>query len=122
MVHSENHDTLLDLDGIIIEQIGGYWTKFEVRRVSKSEEIPHGIRYSLTLHNRDGERIMGFDNAHAIKTRKKSKQGSIKHDHRHRYANDEIVAYEFVNSSQLLEDFWKEVDKTLNALVNEGKI
>ena len=25
-----------------------------------TEEIPHGIRYSFTLHDRHGQRIMGF--------------------------------------------------------------
>ena len=44
-------ETLLNLDGVVIEQAGGHWTKFEVREVLKTDEIPHGIRYSLTLHN-----------------------------------------------------------------------
>ena len=43
-------DTLLDLDGYTIDQKGGYWIKFEARRVPVSADIPHGIRYSLTLH------------------------------------------------------------------------
>ena len=29
MTQNKDIDTLLDLDGIIIEQTGGYWTKFE---------------------------------------------------------------------------------------------
>jgi hypothetical protein len=114
MVHRKDIDTLLDLDGIIIEQVDGFWTKFEVRRISQpTEEIPHGIRYSLTLHNRHGERIMGFDNAHVVKTRKK---GRKTYDHRHRHSKDEGVPYEFVDAHKLLKDFWSEVDKTLSAL------
>jgi hypothetical protein len=117
MAHEKNIDTLLDLDGIIIEQVGGYWTKFEVRRIPPTEEIPHGIRYSLTLHDRHGARIMGFDNAHAVKSRKKSNyQGRKTYDHHHRYENDKGIFYEFVGAHQLLKDFWLEVDKTLNAL------
>jgi hypothetical protein len=118
MGHNKDIETLLDLDGVVIEQAGGYWTKFEVRRVSQTtEEIPHGIRYSLTLHNRHGERIMGFDNAHAIKSRKKGKhQGRKIYDHRHRHSKDEGVPYEFVDAHQLLKDFWSEVDKTLSIL------
>lgn len=123
MAHGKDIDMLLDLDGIIIEQLGGYWTKFEVRRIPKvSEEIPHGIRYSLTLHNRSGERIMGFDNAHAVKSRKKGKhQGRKTYDHRHRHAKDEGVPYEFVDAHHLLKDFWFEVDKILCALGLEEK-
>src|ERR1700730_8528584 len=118
MAHNKDIETLLDLDGVIIEQSGGYWTKFEARRISKmTEEIPHGIRYSLTLHDCHGERVMGFDNAHAVKTRKKGKhQGRKTYDHRHRHSKDEGVPYEFVDAHQLLKDFWSEVDKTLNAL------
>ncbi len=48
MAHDKNINTLLDLDGVVIEQVGGYWTKFEVRRIPKiTEEIPHGIRLAL---------------------------------------------------------------------------
>jgi hypothetical protein len=115
-------DVLLDLDGVIIEQAGGHWTKFEVRRAPKcTEEIPHGIRYSLTLHNRYGERIMGFDNAHAIKTKHKYKHRGRKiFDHRHKHKNDEGTPYEFIDAHQLLKDFWSDVDKILSALgVNE---
>lgn len=82
-----------------------------------TEEIPHGIRYSLTLHDRHGERIMGFDNAHAVKAKKKDQyQGRKTYDHRHRHSKDEGVPYEFVDAHQLLKDFWSEVDKTLRAL------
>lgn len=117
MTHGKDIHTLIDLDGIVIEQVGGYWTKFEAQRVTASGEIPHGIRYSLTLHNRYGERVMGFDNAHAVKSSKKGKhRGRKTFDHRHRHVNDKGVHYEFVDAYQLLKDFWLEVDKTLSAL------
>lgn len=115
MTHSRDIDTLLDLDGIIIEQAGGYWTKFEVKKLADPTEVrPHGIRYSLTLHDRHGDRVLGFDNAHAVKSGKYSKYRERKaYDHRHRHANDEGVPYEFISAYQLLKDFWIEVDKTL---------
>jgi hypothetical protein len=118
MANNKDIDTLLDLDGVVIEQAGGHWTKFEARRIPQpTEEIPHGIRYSLTLHNRHGERVMGFDNAHAVKMKKMNKyQGRKTYDHRHRHSKDEGVSYEFVDAHQLLKDFWLEVDKILKAL------
>lgn len=58
-------DALLDLHGSIIDQGDGYWIKLEAWRVDVSPKIPHGIRYSLTLHESNGERILGYDNAHA---------------------------------------------------------
>ncbi len=64
-------ETLLDLDGEIFPMENGYWTKFEASRVTPIRQIPHGIRYSLTLHDRNNTRILGFDNAHAVKPKKK---------------------------------------------------
>ena len=45
-------EAFLDLDGSILEQEGGYWMKIEARRVPVSEHLLHGIRYSLTLHDK----------------------------------------------------------------------
>jgi len=78
-------ETLLDLDGEIFPMENGYWTKFEASRVTSTRQIPHGIRYSLTLHDRNNTRILGFDNAHAVKPKKK-KYGArkITWDHKHK--------------------------------------
>lgn len=64
-------ETLLDLDGEIFPMDNGYWTKFEAYRVAPTRHIPFGIRYSLSLHDRNNTRILGFDNAHAQKAKKK---------------------------------------------------
>jgi Family of unknown function (DUF6516) len=111
-------DSLLNLDGMVIEQTGGYWTKFEARQLNEAtEERPHGIRYSLTLHDRYGTRVMGFDNAHSVKASKKGRyRGRKTYDHHHRHVTDEGIPYEFVDAYQLLEDFWAEVDKMLKKL------
>ena len=90
----------------------GYWTKFEIHRVKKSKNIPHGIKYSLTLHDKYNKRIVGFDNAHSFKTKKK-KYGirKVTWDHKHNY---EIVSpYEYESANQLLVDFWENVDRIL---------
>jgi hypothetical protein len=62
-------DALLDLDGqvLVIDERGGYWVKFEVRLVAATKERPHGLDYSMTLHGNDNERLVGFDNAHAVR-------------------------------------------------------
>ncbi len=116
-MNNNDIEPLLDLDGIMIEQAGGHWTKFEARAVPKTEEIPHGIRYSLTLHDKQGNRIMGFDNAHTVKGNKKGKYRDRKtFDHHHRNSEDEGILYEFIDAHQLLKDFWIEVDNILNSL------
>lgn len=104
----ESLETLLTLDKEIFPMADGYWTKFEAYRVTPDQQIPHGIRYSLTLHDRNNTRILGFDNAHSVKTKKK-KYGAqkITWDHKHRKRT--VHPYEFESASQLLEDFWGEV-------------
>lgn len=107
--------TLLDLNGQIIDQGDGFWIKIDAWRVVTSADIPHGVRYSLTLHEPYGKRILGYDNAHAIKPPKKFKFVGVRlpYDHRHRHVSDKGVPYEFRDAYQLLSDFFTEVDKVL---------
>lgn len=108
-------DTLLALDGTVIDQESGYWVKFEVRLVEPSKEIPHGIRYSLTLHDKYGKRILGYDNSHGVRPPNKFKYAGqrLAYDHKHRHATDKGVPYEFTDAAQLLTDFFSEVDRVL---------
>lgn len=110
--------TLIDLDGQIIEQGGGYWIKLEAWRVPPTIHIPHGNRYSLTLHEPYGKRVLGYDNAHAVKPPKKFKFAGqrLTYDHRHRRVSDKGVPREFQDAQQLLVDFFAEVDRVLQEL------
>jgi hypothetical protein len=114
--HDQDHglDTLLELDGqvFVVDPAGKHWVKFRVTKVAVNVEKPHGLDYSLTLHDENGERLVGFDNAHAVSAgkgpgRKKSKR----QDHKHRLRT--IKPYEYKNAVKLLEDFWTEVDAVL---------
>jgi hypothetical protein len=90
----------------------GYWVKFAARRVASSKQLTHGIRYSLTLHDRDNKRVLGFDNAHALKPgRKRFGARKTTWDHKHR--RDDIAVYEFETAGQLLEDFWREAERVM---------
>lgn len=108
-------DALLDLDGSVLDQQNGYWVKIDARLIRVSSNVPHGIRYSLTLHAPGGRRLMGYDNAHGVKPPKKFKHaGRIwAFDHVHRHASDHGVPYEFIDVQQLLNDFFSEVDRIL---------
>jgi hypothetical protein len=107
-------DTLLDLHGEILVQDGGYWIKIEAWTVQPTEGVPHGIRYSLTLHDPGGSRVLGYDNSHAVKPSKKGFGGRrLEYDHVHRTAKDKGTPYEFSSAGQLLTDFFNEVDKVL---------
>ncbi len=112
----EDHQirTLLDLHDQIIDQEDGYWLKIEAWEVAASKDIPHGIRYALTLHAPSGKRILGYDNAHAVKVKGKKYSGQrLPFDHKHRHVADKGVPYEFKDAHQLLSDFFTEVDSVL---------
>ena len=107
-------DTLLDLDGqvLVVDPAGQHWVKFTVRRVQPSSERPHGLSYSLTLHNGAGERLVGFDNAHAVRPTSGPGGGKRnRHDHKHRFRT--VRPYDYKDAATLLADFWTAVDAVL---------
>lgn len=108
-------DTLLDMDGSLIQQENGFWVEIHVWRIEPTVFAPHGIRYALTLHERGGKRVMGYDNAHAVKPPGKFKYAGqiMQYDHKHRHISDKGVPYKFTSSYQLLKDFFDDVDKVM---------
>jgi hypothetical protein len=107
--------TLLDLNGIIYPLESGYWVKFSARKVKPTPQIPHGISYSLTLHDRNNTRVLGYDNAHSAKRKlkghKKYRARKLSWDHQHH--QDTVTGYNFESASQLLDDFWKNVERVV---------
>lgn len=86
--------------------------KLEVRQVQVTPQGPHGLDYSLTLHGKNNERLVGFDNAHAVRnTAGPGGKSQAAFDHKHRLRT--IRPYEYKDAAALLEDFWSEVDAVL---------
>lgn len=115
-------EILLSLDGTEYTEENGYWYKIEASKVEPTKERPHGIRYNLTLHDNYNQRILGFDNAHAVKAKKHGYYtGAImSYDHLHRSIKDKGIPYEFKNAQQLLNDFLNEVNSILSTLNPRG--
>ena len=114
MKHDPTLDALLDLDGLVlvIDPQTRHWVRIVVRRVPVTETRPHGLDYSLTLHGPDGERLMGFDNAHPVRlTAGPGGKAGKARDHRHRQQT--VRRYEYRDAGTLLADFWSEVDAVL---------
>jgi hypothetical protein len=110
---------LLELNGTIQSQTAsGYWIKILAHRVKTSSARPFGLKYSLTLHAPDGERLTGFDNAHSITTAGRSKV-RLAWDHFHCHAVDEPVTYEYGGADRLLTDFYNEVKRMLEEVNHE---
>jgi hypothetical protein len=101
-------DTLLDLDGqVLVINEAGYWVKFVVHQVPVRADKPHGLDYSLTMHGPDGERLVGFDNAHSVPGHTKM----ATKDHKHRLQT--VKPYGYANAGALLAAFWQEVEAVL---------
>ena len=96
---------LLAFDGRIHHLNGGYWLKFEIKRLATDRQRPHGLSYSFTLHAPDGTRLVGFDNAHRVPaTGSRFKRAMPTSDHWRRKENDPGRPYEFADADTLLQD------------------
>ena len=100
-------EALLSLDGYEFRFTKGYAVKFEARQVNPTRGRPHGVKYSLTLHDPEGRRIYGMDNAHRTGPRREF-------DHRHLYGARKIGRYAYHGPVALLEDFFREVERILH--------
>jgi hypothetical protein len=105
-------DTLLNLD-VQVFYMGdkGHRVQFTVVAVPPSVQRPHGLAYTLTVHNPRGERIAGFDNAHGFAATKGPGGKLMAHDHKHRFKT--VRPYDYRDALALLEDFWKLVEDVL---------
>jgi hypothetical protein len=107
---------LEDYDGyeFVFEQ--GYCARFEFKR-DEARGAAHRYRYSLTLRAPSGKRLIGFDNAHPVQRLSgKFRKRSASSDHWHRSAADKGRPYAFTSPDALLEDFFREVERTLREL------
>jgi Family of unknown function (DUF6516) len=100
-------EMLLNLDGFEFQFARGYQVKIEAQRVEATKGRPHGVKYSLTLHDPHGRRIYGLDNAHSARRRRPE------FDHRHVYGRRRLVPYVYQGPAKLLEDFYREVERIL---------
>ena len=108
----EGLERLLDLDGFLAEVGGGYWVKIDARQVPADAERPHGVAYTLTLHELGGRRVFGIDNAHVVRmTRGPAGRSSALRDHIHR--GETVRPYVYRDADTLIDDFWREVEAIL---------
>jgi hypothetical protein len=97
---------LLSLDGLEFQFAQGHVVKIAVREIGATQQRPHGVKYSLTLHDPAGRRIYGMDNAHGGRRR-------AEYDHRHVYGARKTRPYKYRGAAELLQDFYREVERIL---------
>ena len=110
MPRRDDLEFLLDFDGAVFAFEAGYWIKIKARLVAPDVSRPHGVDYSLTLHDHTGRRILGFDNAHPVSRGKRKSAGN---DHWHRAEDDTGRVYEFTDGHGLIADFFREAERVL---------
>lgn len=108
-------ELLLAYDGRVEYLPGGYSLKFVIRVDAPTEERPHGLRYSFTLHDSGHRRILGFDNAHGVKPLGRGQRRPATYDHWHRDAADKGRPYVFTDAATLLNDFYTEAERLLRS-------
>lgn len=107
-MRDEAMERILDYDRRRYWLENGWSIRFRVREAEVTENRPHGIKYAFTLHDVDGTRLLGFDNAHGPRDEP--------HDHRHRFRNTrETMPYEFVDADRLIGDFFDAVEAACKA-------
>jgi hypothetical protein len=106
---AEDHEleVLLSLDGLEFQFAQGSRVRIAAQMVETTSARPHGIKYSLTLHDPTDARIYGLDNAHG------GRRHRAGFDHRHVYGGRRIIAYVYRGPIELLEDFYREVERIL---------
>lgn len=104
-------ETLLEMDGEVHEIGGGLWYKIDARKTDVSPFRPHGIKYSLTLHDRDNHRLCGIDNAHGLKKRSASPGQKRREAYDHRHEGKDVRIYEYRTAEDLLNDFFEMVEQ-----------
>ena len=111
----EGWNYILDLHRKKIGYDNGYWVTMRVTKVAASEGRPHGVKYALTLHDENDDRVLGYDNSHAVDVatgpaRKSARPKRFDHIDRR---GKPSVPYNFTTPYKLVEDFFAHVDRVL---------
>ena len=111
---NDDLDWLLTLDGASFELASGYVVEFTVKRSPKTDRHPHGISYALVFRRLGKSPLVKFDNAHAVTRNGRMRRKVIAFDHWHRTESDPGRPYQFESAAKLVDDFWREVKRTMN--------
>lgn len=97
---------LIELAGVC-QMENGWQVVIRADWTDVTPQQPHGIDYALILQDERGDRIFGFDNAHAFDGAKIEDRW----DHEHRAGRiGQRFRYDFVSASQLITDFFDKLE------------
>lgn len=99
--------------GLLVEHAGvrrmtnGWQIVIRAEWVDTSLGCPQGLDYALVLQDKREQRILGFDNSHALDGAADGEP--FDHEHRAGIAG-RIVPYKFSTAAQLISDFFDRCD------------
>jgi hypothetical protein len=105
MMSDEALQRLLDYNRRRFWLENGWSIRFRIAASPVTMGRPNGIKYSFTLHDTDGTRLLGFDNAHGV-----SRVTAFDHRHRFRRTQD-LVPYDFIGADELICDFFDALEQ-----------
>jgi hypothetical protein len=86
----------------------GWQVVIRAEWVDESAGCPLGLSYGLLLNDKDGNRLLGFDNSHAADGVEEDQP----FDHEHRAnASGRTFPYKFTSAAQIKADFFDRVQK-----------
>ena len=96
---------LLNFDRRRYWLVNGWSLRFRIANIETTARRPHGIKYAFTLHDVDGIRLLGFDNAHGVPR-------AQAFDHRHRFRQPaDLQPYNFRGADELVCDYFAAVEQ-----------
>lgn len=97
---------LIEMAGVLPME-NGWQVVIRAEWVDETPQQPHGIDYALILQDERGERIFGFDNAHAFD----GAEEADRWDHEHKAGRfGQCFCYDFVSASHLISDFFDKLE------------
>ena len=86
-------------------------------RIRNYSGAKNNVKYSLTLHDAFGERVLGFDNAHEVPGNRRGKYTGeiVEYDHFHTEGKGKVNPYSFQSADQLLVDFFTAVNRVIDS-------
>ena len=107
--HDYELECLLRFNGAKFFRDDGCWYQIEVKFTESTPGRPHGLSYSMTLHDKYNNRVFGIDNAHGYDFKKNRFSGRrVVYDHKHQ--EEKVFPYDFLSPERLIEDFFKGCD------------
>jgi hypothetical protein len=98
---------LIELAGVY-QMENGWQVVIRADWVDQTDQQPHGLDYALILQDERGERIFGYDNAHAFD----GATPEDRWDHEHKFRRTgQRYPYTFVSAAQLITDFFDKLGK-----------